>query len=138
MVVKADFTFEEWVTLRAVLDSTLLNITLADKIVRNEEARVWSRLSAYTIPLVQALLARGQDPDEDQAVVEKASHIGLQHLISDALAILQDKASREEIRDLSRTLRALARAVAEVDNDLALKEVRFLDGLDELLRDWES
>lgn len=138
MVVKADFTFEEWITLRAVLDSALLNVALADKVLRIEEPQTWGRLSMYAIPLIQELLLRGMSPDEDQAVVEKASHVGLHHLIAEALEILQRRATPEEIADFSRTLRALTRAVAESNDEIEIKEARFLDRLDDLLREWEA
>lgn len=137
MATKADFTFDEWVTLRAVLDSTLLNIALADKILHTAEAHTWTRLSGYALPLVRELLLYGDNQAEDQAVLAKASHIGLQHLIDAALIILKEKVQPQEIRELSYTLRGLARAVAEADDEVDLKELRFLDGLDEMLHEWE-
>ena len=136
MASKADFTPEEWITLRAAFDATLFDTAMADSVLYDAEAKVGSRLAKYALPLVQELLTRGADKDEDEAVVAKVVTTPLATLFDEAAAILKARVTREEMADLSRTLQALAWSVAEADGAVASQEVRFLDSLEKVLRDW--
>lgn len=136
MATKDDFTTEEWITLRALMQAAFFNTAVADRWLYDEEAEVWGRLRPYTVPFVQALIARSEDPAEDTAVLDKAVQVTLPELVSEARQILQDKATYEEADNLKRTLQALARAVAEADNEVVAKEERFLSALEWLLQDW--
>jgi len=136
MTRKADFALEEWITLRAALDATLYGTAEIDKKIYDTEAQVVRRLEHYAVPLVRELLDRGKNPSEDDAVTSNAVATSLDSLCNGALAILQAKADREEIAALSRTLRALALAVAEADDDVDTRERLFINQLDRLLQNW--
>ncbi|MBN2003700.1 MAG: hypothetical protein JXA21_10120 [Anaerolineae bacterium] len=138
MTRKAAFTIEEWITLRAALDATLYGTAEIDKKIYDAEAQVARRLEQYALPFVQELLVRGENPAEDDAVTSKAAVTPLDSLCVEALAILQTKASREEIAALGRTLRALALAVAEADDSVDARERWFISQLDRLLQSWSE
>lgn len=138
MTRKADYTIEEWITLRAALDATLYGTAEIDKKIYDNEAQVTRRLEQYALPIIRELLNRGSDLAEDDAVVAKAIATPLDLLCNEALAILRTKANGEEIAALSRTLRALALAVAEADDAVDVRERQFIARLDKLLQDWSE
>ncbi len=137
MTHKTDFTTEEWITLRAALDATLYGTAEIDKKIYDTEAKAARRLEHYAMPFVRELLERG-NPAEDDAVTTKATTTPLDALFDEALTILRTKADREEIIALSRTLRALALAVAEADNAVDVRERLFITHLDTLLENWSK
>ncbi len=117
MATRVDFTNEEWITLRAVLNSILVNMSIADNQVDCEEARAWRReineqIESSTL-FMRELLSLEGDKCEDSAVVDKASQNSLEELLEEARDILKAKASVEEITDYKKSLVGLAVAVAE-------------------------
>ncbi len=138
MTTKTDFTRDEWITLRALMQAAFFNMAVADRLLYDEEAEVWGRLRPYTVPFVQELIQHSDDPEEDDAVLNKAVHTELALLIETAREILQTKATPEEMDNFSRTLQALAHAVAEADGNVADQEAAFLAELWLHFEDWDE
>jgi|GEM_PF-6982519 len=138
MVTREDFTTDEWITLRALMQSAFFGVAVADRLLYDEEAETWGRLRPHTIPLVQALIGKSEDAAEHEAVLERATDTDLETLVEESHVILQAKVTREEIEELRLTLQALAHGVAEADDHVAEKESEFLETLDALLQGWDA
>ena len=119
MTTKADFSVEEWSTLRAVFCALVMNVAMADHKIATAEAKAGHKeidaLTASAEPLVCELLLEDAGKCADDAVVAKAGAMELPELLAEAQHILHQKATLVELNDYKRSVRSLAIAVAEAD-----------------------